>query len=466
MPFPPSPDLSYFKDILTATYNSIQSNGYNLFPVTEIVQGIQDLTNLELRIYNKNVMAEKTITDSQTGLVKTVHALYNLTFVDYQFGNLNSYLIVGSLITTENPSVFPKITFFSVSTGTPIVLISTVLQINAVSTPIILLGTNPYLYFKSKPIPIQFYVSDIDRLREHKEMILNLFAYPSQTFVLWDSFVVHLVLWNNFYQPVFYGKIIKEQTLVQVYTLFEYCAGTLIGRIDHMVAWVYSYPYQNVINFYPFLDNDPNDQQFKIIGGSTNYLLRIILSQYVSGTFPGIVTIANKLDYQNPILGTESQVQTIFLSLPPTPLVFGTAPPTYLIGFSGVNFQYQNIQYAVYQSTDFFNIQETITQGYLSVQIVTCQDPSMSSLFPGIYYLIDTTLSQMTLYFQGEFTSSLLSLRLPVSIDDLVKIPFYTDPRERSENYYSYPYKESLPSKTPPSDFPKHQSLSSNVIHP
>ena len=52
-----------------------------------------------------------------------------------------------------------------------------------------------------------------------------------------------------------------------------------------------------------------------------------------------------------------------------------------------------------------------------------------------------------------------------ISIDDLIKIPFYTDRRVTSSNYYEKPYVENTPNKVPPTTFEKKNNTNVKLFN-
>lgn len=451
-----------------------QTNGYSIVNVQDVVQLIQDISNFKVKIYNARRNVQISVLNPSTGLPLALSADYLMTVVDYEFSDLTQYLILGNIIpgTTKPPNIpLPENVFLSVGAGTPVVLISAVQQVNAIQVPIVLLDTNPYLYFKSVPYLLTFYVADIDRLVEHKASILNLFTFPSKTFVLWDHFVIHNILYNGVYQPVFYAILNESKHTLECKVMFDWCGGVLVGRVDHQVIWTMSNNEFFLTNYYPFLSNTNNvqNQLTSIVGGSTNYIKQHNINPYFPSvqTFVDNITIANKLDYQAKLIGPVNQINTVYVPFVvpidindpvATSVVFPGSAATSMkwIGIAGVNEFLGDMYYAVFQTTQYANIQSTIIQN--SIIIETTDEPDVQMIEKEItvgsitisfaYEILENCSTSedfpcMILYREEcEDFNFIEILKAPVSIDNLIKIPFYTSERTASQNYYTKPYIE------------------------
>lgn len=466
-------------DLVCSYFQMATNSDYSIVNVQDVVELIQNLSNFGTQVF----FSQKPVTFRVVVPVRipgtqitvdtplTITAQYLLTIVNYTFSKTTDYLLIGSLVqgTESDPRAkgkLPTIVFSSVAAGVPVVLISAVQNINALFMSTILLGNNVYSYFKSEPYLYDFYVNDTDRLREHKSAILNLFTSDQKTFVVWDSFVVHFILRDNIYQPVFYGLLDKVNRRIETKVVFDWCDGVLIGKIGRQVMYYTSKQKFRLTNYYPFLENNSDSNTFTIEGGCANYI-----SQVKSDPLTGkalayeVITIANKYDYQVSSPAPPYQLDTRYVPLF-SPIEFQTADgisqfgfvaPAYLIGFSDVNTfyasacseKYQPITYAVFQSTNYKRIQNVISQSVYRVQIVPSTTPNLKTK--------TITVGCLTITFSFSFSSDssqnnvfllafddtmslsqfIESVAGSVSIDQLTKVPFYTDDRVVPSNYYS-----------------------------
>lgn len=441
------------------------NSDYSVLNVQDIVILIQSLTTFGVQSFT----LEKQVTFSVTTPAIppapptkiTASGDYLVTILDYKYAGTTDYIVMGGLISgTETPALakgyIPTIFFGTVAAATPVVLVSSVQLINSLRTPSIIKGTNAYLYFKSEPYLYDFYVSDTDRLREHKAAILNLFSTDMRTYVIFDSLIVHFIQKDKAYQPVFYGLLEKCGRRIESKMIFDWADGVLVGKIGKQVCFYYSKPRFRQTNFYPFMENTDH-VSFTIQGGVENYICdteKNILTGKVNGY--DRITIANKDDYQRPAYAPPHQMDTRYIPLA-IPITFtakesGTDNALHLIGFNDANLFYLNnctnpgltvASYAVFQTTDYFNIQNSITQSVK--RFVTTTDKTklnVKSITVGcltftIYYSFSADVFTLAFDAPMTFAEFVQQTEGSVSIDQLVKCPFYTDHRIEPSNYYS-----------------------------
>ena len=467
----------------------MSSSQYSIIGVQAIVGLIQNLANFNVKSYSTEELVIIDIVNPVTRQNVSVSAVYSLTVLDYSYADLTQYLVVGGLRKgTTKPILYeqylPEVIFLSVAAGVPVVLISAVTQLNALKVPIIIHGTNPYLYHKSKALPFHFYVSDIDELRNQKSTLLNLFGIPSLTYILWDSFVVHLIYVNDVYQPVFYGRINAEGTALDVKMMMDWCNGVLVGKIEYEVVWLYYQGTFRLTNFLPFLqpeNTETSQTQYLISGGSSNFLVQKAGVKQSTNLLSYVweVSFANQLDYRISDLGPPNQLQSLFIPFT-VPLVISDAAlvslvfpnqstgPMTLEAFLGVNPYLGLIDRVFFQSTQITQIQSTILQNSLPVVFASCCTDlivvnTTVGVLPLTYYYKITAES---FYFYTEDVQHFLEIMTGmISIDDLIKIPFYTDRRVQSSNYYEKPYVENTANKTAPTTFEKKNNTNIKLFN-
>lgn len=445
------------------------STDYSIIGVQAIVGLIQNLSNLDVKSYSTEQLVTLEATDPETRKTISVSAVYVLTGLAYSFADLTQYLVIGGLkngtaLPPAAEGLLPTVTFLSVGAGTPVVLISAVTQVNFIKTPVIIQGTDVYLYHKGRSIPFRFYVADIDRLREQKATLLNIFAMPSVTYVLWDSFVVHMVNIGDEFVPVFYARINDDGSAADVKTMFDLCSGVLIGKIEHEVIWLYYSDALRLVNYYPSLtyaNTDADTVQYLVSGGSSNFLVRTRgVSELTKRPFPvWDISLANLLDYRAPMLGSPNQLESLYMpwSVPlviEDPVMIDIVFPNQITGpitleaFVGINPWLGTVEYAFFQTTILQQTQSTIVQ----TAIPFVQATSSKGLGR-----VDTKVGKINLTYYYGISNRVFKFFLPdidiqsffkimggmISIDDLIKIPFYTDNRLKSWNYHEEPYVEA-----------------------
>lgn len=441
------------------------NSDYSVLNVQDIVILIQSLTTFGVQSFTleKQVTFSVTIPAIPPAPSTTITASgdYLVTILDYKYAGTTDYIVMGGLISgTETPVLakghLPTIFFGTVAAANPVVLVSSVQLFNTLRTYSIIKGTNAYLYFKSEPYLYDFYVSDTDRLREHKAAILNLFSSDMKTYVIFDSLIVHFILKDKAYQPVFYGLLDKCGRRIESKMIFDWADGVLVGKIGKQVCYYYSKPRFRQTNFYPFMENTTN-ATFTIQGGVENYICdteKNVLTGKANKY--DRITVANKNDYQRPAYAPPLQMDTRYVPLA-IPITFsatesGTDSALHLIGFNDTNLFYLHnctspglkaASYAVFQTTDYFNIQNSITQFTKNLLITTdktnlqVKSITVGCLTLTIYYSFSA--DGFTLAFDAPMTFAefVQQSEGSVSIDQLVKCPFYTDHRIEPSNYYS-----------------------------
>lgn len=213
-----------------------------LIPENIIIKLVTSLTMNRLQLYSEFFLLENKRT--------------LLTILPFQKDSTN-YIIVRS---QENSVKFYSIQYTTrFLTSTKLDIIQT-LNLTCIRGDIKISAQG-----KSFHVPMK--VPNIHNFNLVKEAILNLFNFPSITFLLHSSTILHFTSFDNFYYLTYIGNIMNETLESLVY--WDYSNSTLIGKIRDNVFYVFNSSFFEYCNQYGSVVDNGNI----IVGGIFDYLI-------------------------------------------------------------------------------------------------------------------------------------------------------------------------------------------------
>ena len=73
-----------------------------------------------------------------------------------------------------------------------------------------------------------------------KESILNIFTFPSLTYVVQNDIVITFNLANNLYFPSYIGIMKPDEQMVLPATTWDWCRGTLVGKLNGQMVYIWN----------------------------------------------------------------------------------------------------------------------------------------------------------------------------------------------------------------------------------
>jgi hypothetical protein len=113
-----------------------------------------------------------------------------------------------------------------------------------------------------------FSVPNVNTFSQVKESILNIFTFPSLTYVVQNDIVLNFTLVKDFYFPSYMGIIEPEEKMVMSATTWDWCQGTLVGKLNGQMVYIWNTQTFAVINQFSELDDG---EEVLLSGGAKEY---------------------------------------------------------------------------------------------------------------------------------------------------------------------------------------------------
>lgn len=294
-----------------------QNPDYNVIPVEIIILEVLNLENLKLG------MLHNIITQSDVNYFVTVLRIDE---------NYSNYL---ALVSREITPLYPEplIYFVTAQYGTEGTLVANSFNINAIEVPLTNVRSRMDVNFRSQYYGLCFNVPQIDRYREIKQAISNLFVFPNLTYVLFGELVVSFTYVKGYFTFSYLGKLCTQRMMVDPYVRWDYAEGTLLGLFNDQLIYLWNKNYFAMSNSFPELSFDNSFDMQVILGGTTDYMISNQVPFVIPPSNNLIVraTVASRFNYNIPQL-TGDLVD--FITLRTFVLIANTT--LYIIAFSNV----------------------------------------------------------------------------------------------------------------------------------
>jgi hypothetical protein len=128
--------------------------------------------------------------------------------------------------------------------------------------PISIVRSNVSLYWRGTQHSMNFSVPNVNTFSQVKESILNIFTFPSLTYVIQNDIVLNFTLVKDFYFPSYMGIIVISATT------WDWCQGTLVGKLNGQMVYIWNTQTFAVINQFSELDDG---EEVLLSGGAKEY---------------------------------------------------------------------------------------------------------------------------------------------------------------------------------------------------
>lgn len=138
------------------------------------------------------------------------------------------------------------------------------------------------MYFRGQLYQTVYNVPFLQPLAKIKESIINLFTFPSKTFILFGRLLLHFTLLDNVMNLTFMGFL--ENNMFKALTHWDWCQGTLVGKHNHEIQYIWNDYFFKNTNQFPSIENT----SLVLIGGLYNYQLEETDQRLIQATYGGM----------------------------------------------------------------------------------------------------------------------------------------------------------------------------------
>jgi len=391
------------------------SSSYSLLPINIVIELISSLEDLQLSLFFKT---------AQLQLNGPTDTTLSLCTIFRHNDNWMRYIIAVTNEVTSLSSMTPSVQFIAVNYGADGTLLQSYLMSNVVQVPVTVIRSEIQVYWRSQFFSMNFSIPQLDRLREIKQSLTNVFVYPTLTYVLFGKLVFNFSFIEQFYAVTYIGEMEYQKLKVLPLTYFDWLDGILCGKIDSQLFFCWSNLFFAITNQFPDIYYLGTSSKLKVlIGGYDNYMITNRTVQTDSILIKA--TYAHKLSVQsNEILGSIVSYTTLKEFIPIT----GT--PLFILSFSNVILKGYQTKYAVIGTTTFTDTNFPIETFPATVVFTQTKDPSFNSFGTVfvIYYKYDAATKTLLVYEPGfmdylmyQNGNVILSDLIPYSLDEKYK---------------------------------------------
>ncbi len=138
------------------------------------------------------------------------------------------------------------------------------------------------MYFRGQLYQTVYNVPFLQPLAKIKESIISLFTFPSKTFLLFGRLLLHFTLLDNVMNLTFMGFL--ENNLFKALTHWDWCQGTLVGKHNHEIQYIWNDCFFKNTNQFPSIEGG----SLVLIGGLYNYQVEKTERRLIQATYGGI----------------------------------------------------------------------------------------------------------------------------------------------------------------------------------
>ena len=228
---------------------------YNLIPVDVVIASVINLENLNLEVLNEIV------------IVKEKRYLVSVTKYEKDYSKYLAF-VTNKL---EAEGDIPDFDFFSIQYSSEGVLVANTLKFNAIQTTLSNVRSRMDVQYRSKNYNMYFIAPYLDNIREIKQAITSLYAFPNTTFVIDGEMVANFVFVKDYFVLSYLGELNHSQSTVIPLNNYDFAEGTLIVLFGSEPQLIWNSETFAVVNLFPDVSYQPSpDNKDRLITGSGN----------------------------------------------------------------------------------------------------------------------------------------------------------------------------------------------------
>ena len=384
---------------------------YSLLPLPVVIKMVSAVEDLRLTLYHS--VESLTLQGKPT-------ADYLLSIVR-QTDNYARYLIfIAPQVTLNTISSFGDnlVQVVGVNYASDGSLLQSYVMPNVLKVPLTILRAQVQLYWRSVYYTFTYQVPQVDRMREIKQSLINIFVFPSITLVLYGKLVVHFTFVEQFFTPTYFGILNQEESVVESLTEWDWSDGLLVGTIDGQCSYLWNNQFFAICNQFPDLVFSAN--QRVVIGGNRNY--------YFQSRRPltsDSIIVRSSYSHQLAMQANEQVGDLVdFVTLREYILIDNTNK--YIIAFSNVLSRSIYDSNALLGSANFLNTDSTLATDPCAVVFVYTKTPKYQQYGSNFFFLYDPTNNVLYVY-KPTFDTFLSEESGRITLSDLRTVKTTTD---------------------------------------
>jgi len=384
---------------------------YSLLPLPVVIRMVSAVEDLRLTLYHSVeslVLGDRPKADYLLSIVR-------------QTDNYARYLIF----------IAPKVTLNTISSlGDEVVqvvgvnyasdgsLLQSYIMPNVLKVPLTILRSQVQLYWRSVYYTFTYQVPQVDRMREIKQSLINIFVFPSITLVLYGKLVVHFTFVEQFFTPTYFGILNHEEGTVESLTEWDWSDGLLVGTLDGQCSYLWNSEFFAISNQFPDLVYSAN--QRVVIGGNRNYYFE---SRRPLTSDP--IIVRSSYSHQLAMQANEQVGDLVdFTTLREYVLIRNTNK--YIIAFSNVLSRSIFDSNALLGSANFLNTDSTLATDPCAVVFVYTKNPTYQQFGANFFFLYNQANNILYVY-KPTFDTFLNEESGRITISDLRTVKTTTD---------------------------------------
>jgi len=266
---------------------------------------------------------------------------------------------------------------------------------NSEPAPISIVRSNVSLYWRGNQYSMNFRVPNVNVFSQIKESILNIFTFPSVSYVVQNFIVINFTLLKDYYCPSYCGILDPKAKRVISLTTWDWCQGTLVGLLNQQMVYIWNTQNFAAINQFSELDDG---EEVLLSGGAKEYSV----NTFQKGGLISKGTYSDGLSYQaNEIKGSSLDYVSLKTFIPIKNYKDENA---FLIAFS--NTRPETDEYSIYSVvgySSFKNTRRSIITENVGVTLVSEKDDSFEN-YGSLYYKWDTEKKVLLVYTEGFYS--------------------------------------------------------------
>lgn len=387
------------------------SSEYSLLPLPVVIRMVSAVEDLRLSLYH----SVETLT-----LADKPEARYLLSIVR-QADNYARYLIfLTPQVTINTIGLFGDdiVQVIGVNYASDGSLLQSYIMPNVLKVPLTILRAQVQLYWRSVYYTFTYTVPQVDRMREIKQSLINIFVFPGITLVLYGRLVVHFTFVEQFFVPTYFGVLNYNESVVESLTEWDWSDGLLVGTMDGQCTYLWNTQFFAITNQFPDLVYSKN--QRVVIGGNRNYYF-----EYRRPLTTDSIIVRSSHSHQLSLQANEQVGDAVdFITLREYVPIRGTNK--FIIAFSNVLSKSIYDPNALLGSANFLNTDSTIATDPCAVVFVYTKNPTYQQFGANFFFLYKEVENTLYVY-KPTFNAFLEEESGRLTISDLRTVKTTTD---------------------------------------
>ena len=372
---------------------------YNLIPVDLIVTQVINLENLNLDILNTVVEVEKK---------------RYLVSIMRRAENYSKYLVtVTNKLEAEGDT--PLFDFYAVQYGEDGVLVANTINLNATQTTLSNVRSRMDVQYRSKNYNMYFMSPDLDNIREMKQAITSLYAFPNTAFVIAGELVVTFVFVKEYFALSYIGELNHCQSTVIPGVNYDFANGTLIVQFRSQPHLIWNSEKFKIVNLFPDVSYQPSPE-------NEDRLITVCENDFILTDFVNKVKseILSRIVYSSQMNYPIDHLSGSLIDFTPLKKKIQVSPTEFILSFSNVlNETTKWKRYATLLKYTPFNTNYPFITMEVEVKLVNDYDDTFTNANGIIFKFID--FNSILLFECCDVQKALDANKANVTVADMIR---------------------------------------------